>query len=255
MQEPLFLTYVDKLMQKMRATIKTDPQHKFNMVNMYNFTTFDIMGDLTFGEPLDMLEDSGYHPWVASIFAGFRFGSYLHCIRSYPTLEKLLLGAIPQSIKDQQKQHHSFSTTRVDRRLEKKNARPDIWGLVIEKEGESGLTLREMYANSNIFMLAGTETTATLLSGLTWHLLKNPSKLDLLTREIRLAFARDQEITIERLQQLKYLQACIEEGLRMFPPVSNGLPRVVPSSGIRVADQDIPPGVSLSVHGFSIARC
>lgn len=30
------------------------------------------MGDLTFGEPLQMLDDSSYHPWVAAMFAGFK---------------------------------------------------------------------------------------------------------------------------------------------------------------------------------------
>jgi hypothetical protein len=84
------------------------------------------MGDLTFGEPLNMLDDSGYHPWVAAIFAGPRFGTYLHCIRYYPTLETLLLKLVPQSIRDKEKLHHEFSHARVDRRLEKKDARPDI---------------------------------------------------------------------------------------------------------------------------------
>ena len=73
-QEPLFLKYVDELVRKLREFSTANPGHKFNMVDMYNFTTFDIMGDLTFGDPLQMLADSSYHPWVASIFANFKFG-------------------------------------------------------------------------------------------------------------------------------------------------------------------------------------
>ena len=64
MQEPLFLTYVDKLIQKLRKAIAQDIQRKFNLVRLLNFTTFDVMGDLTFGEPLGMLDDDSYHPWV-----------------------------------------------------------------------------------------------------------------------------------------------------------------------------------------------
>ena len=66
MQEPLFLTYVDKLVGNIHRTIAQEPEHKFNIVRMLNFTTFDIMGDLTFGESLGMLEDNSYHPWVVS---------------------------------------------------------------------------------------------------------------------------------------------------------------------------------------------
>ncbi|KAK5130047.1 hypothetical protein LTR08_002521 [Meristemomyces frigidus] len=90
------------------------------------------------------------------------------------------------------------------------------------------MSKRKEYANSDILMVAGTETTATLLSGLTFHLLKNPDKLAKLVTEIRSALASEEEITIERLQALPYLHACIEEGLRMYPPISNGLPRIVP---------------------------
>ena len=219
MQEPLFLTYVDKLVQKLRDTIARDPASKFNMVNMYNFTTFDIMGDLTFGEPLQMLDDSSYHPWVAAIFAGFRFGTYLHSIRYSPGLESILLKCIPESIREKQRLHNEFSVARVDRRMEKEDARPDIWGLVLQTPEHRALSRNEMYVNANLFMIGGTETTARLLSGLTYHLLKNADKMKKLTSEIRGAFEREDDISIERLQQLTYLNACLEEGLRIYPPM------------------------------------
>lgn len=59
LQEPLFNVYVDKLVAKLNEGVSSDPRKVFNLVRMYNFTTFDIMGDLTFGEPLDMLENDG----------------------------------------------------------------------------------------------------------------------------------------------------------------------------------------------------
>ena len=128
--------------------------------------------------------------------------------------------------------------------MQEEDARPDIWGLVLEKEGDSGLTKREMYANANLFMIGGTETTATLLSGLTYYLLQNPSKLKQLTDEIRGAFESEDSITIERLQRLNYLHACIEEGLRMYPPISNGLPRIVPPTGVEIGGMLVPARVS-----------
>lgn len=243
-QEPLFLTYVDVLVQKLRQLSTADPEHKFNMVDMYNFTTFDIMGDLTFGEPLQMLADASYHPWVAAIFANFKFGTYLHCIRNFPTLETLLLSFIPQSLKEKQRLHNEFSVARVNKRIQEGDTRPDIWGLVLKKNDESGLTKSEMYANANLFMIGGTETTATLLCGLTYYLLRNPAKLKQLTDEIRDAFESEDSITIERLQRLKYLHACVEEGLRMYPPISNGLPRIVPPTGAQVGSIFVPPQVS-----------
>jgi len=256
LQEPLFMTFVNKLIVSIRKSIVADPEHKFNMVNQYNYTTFDIMGDLTFGEPLGMLDDGDYHPWVAAMFANFRFGTILHCIVYYPILLHALQMFVPQSIREKQKIHNEFSHARVDRRLEKRDARPDIWGLVLEKEGSTvGLSKKEMYSNGNIFMIAGTETTATLLSGLTFHLLKNPSKMARLTHEIRSAFASDEDITIERLQALKYLHACIEEGLRMYPPVTNGLPRIVPPGGAIIDGHEVSGGVSRCSRDSNPIEC
>jgi cytochrome P450 len=57
-QEPLFLKYIDQLVSKLKASIEQSPEKSIDMVRMYNFTTFDVMGDLTFGEPLHMLENA-----------------------------------------------------------------------------------------------------------------------------------------------------------------------------------------------------
>ena len=159
LQEPLFNTYVDRLVQKIRDGAAQDPKKQYNMVQMYNFTTFDIMGDLTFGEPLDMLADSSYHPWVAAMFAGFKYGVWIHSIRYFSLLESLLLKyCVPNSLREKMKLHKEFSVQRVNRRLAKQGivTRPDIWGLVLERDERSGLTREEMYSNANLFMIAGT---------------------------------------------------------------------------------------------------
>ncbi|KAF2164203.1 hypothetical protein M409DRAFT_68079 [Zasmidium cellare ATCC 36951] len=234
LQEPLFLTHVDKLIKNMREALIQDRRHKFDMVQMWNFTNFDIMGDLTFGEPLGMLDKSSYHPWVQAMLSSFKFGVYVHSIRHLPligrvpSLEGLLLRfCIPKKVLGQMALHKNFSEQRVDTRLEKQDARPDMWGLVLEKEGQNGLTRQEMYSNANLFMIAGTETTATLLSGLTYYLVTHSTKLQKLTDEIRSTFSSETEISIERLQALPYLNACLEESLRMekksgFSPFSTG---------------------------------
>lgn len=61
-QEPLFVKYADLLVTKVKEGIDADPDRKWDMVRLYNFTTFDVMGDLTFGEPLHMLSNAEYDP-------------------------------------------------------------------------------------------------------------------------------------------------------------------------------------------------
>lgn len=92
-------------------------------------------------------------------------------------------------------------------------------------------------------MLAGTETTATELSGLTYYLHRHPEKMARLKKEVRDAFASVDDMTMAKLSQLEYLNACIEEGLRIYPPVGGVLPRDTPARGANVAGRWIPGGV------------
>jgi cytochrome P450 len=139
-----------------------------------------------------------------------------------------------------------FSSEKVDERMARETDRPDIWTYVTKNSHIEGSELAptELHSNGTLFMLAGTETTATELSGLTYMLLKNPQKLARLTKEIRSAFTSFDDITMVKLSHLEYLQACIEEGLRMYPPVPAGLPRTTPQSGAKVCNRWIPGGVS-----------
>jgi cytochrome P450 len=66
--------------------------------------------------------------------------------------------------------------------------------------------------------LAGSETTASLLSGVIYYLLINPPILETLLKEIRTTFQTEGEINMAKTSGLKYELAVIEEGLRIFPP-------------------------------------
>lgn len=46
---------MDMLIASLNATLQADPNAKVNLVRMLNLTTFDIMGDLTFRDSLELL--------------------------------------------------------------------------------------------------------------------------------------------------------------------------------------------------------
>jgi cytochrome P450 len=82
--------------------------------------------------------------------------------------------------------------------------------------------------------MAGSETTISLLSGLTNHLLRNRRCYDKLVAEIRGSFKQESDISSRQLSELPYFNACLEEGLRIFPPVPIGLLRTVPEGGATI---------------------
>jgi len=82
----------------------------------------------------------------------------------------------------------------------------------------TGMSFEELEDTCVQITLAGSETTASLLSGVVYYLLINPSILEALVKEIRTAFSTEDEITMASTSGLKYELAVIEEGLRIFPP-------------------------------------
>ena len=85
--------------------------------------------------------------------------------------------------------------------------------------GNKKLTNNEIAAQAWVFLLAGFETTATTLGYMSYLLATHPKIQERLHRELINAMDSNQEIDYDKLQALPYLDACISETLRLFPPV------------------------------------
>lgn len=193
-----------------------------------------------------MLSQAKYDPWVIAIFEGIKTATRLGTLNNYPLVNILFKMLIQSFVAKRQSQNHMFSVERVNKRLEKgrEHEGVDIWDLVLSKSAEKGLSRDEMDTNASLFMIAGTETTATLVSGLTALLLDHPQIMQALTTEIRTAFPTPEDLTIDKCAALPYLNACIKEALRLYPPVATGRPRVSPPQGSTICGHFVPPGVS-----------
>ncbi|KAJ4117491.1 hypothetical protein NW768_010854 [Fusarium equiseti] len=249
-QEPLFRKYADLLMYKI-SEVGEDGAKPIEMSQLLNFTTFDVMAELCFGENLNLLAQNEYSPWVKSIFESLTMLPIASIINYYPVFNALFTRFEPKSVTQQRVTHCQHSAERVDRRLERGSDQPDVWNLVLAAKEGKGLTVKEMHSNAELFMLAGSETTATLLSGCLYYLLRCPDKMEILLKELHSSFTSAEEITFERVTELKYLNACLKEALRIYPPVPIGSPRVVSRGGQQILGKYIPPETRVSVHHWS----
>ena len=99
---------------------------------------------------------------------------------------------------------------------------------------------------SNI--VAGADTTAITLSAALYYIYRTPSALAALRREIDdhlPAPKASTPITFKTAQDMPYLQAVIQETLRIHPAVGYVMPRKVPKGGAQLAGRHFPKGVSL----------
>lgn len=244
-QEPLVVGYVDKLVERLKGVAAS--RVPIDMVKWYNLTTFDIIGDLAFGESFGGLENCKYHHWVATVFGSVKVIPFARLRDTYPVVFSLLAMFLPKGLMAERKKQVEHARLMVAKRLRNASAygRGDFMDSMLRHSGEKdGLTTEELEANANILIIAGSETTATLLSGVTYWLLRTPEALAKVTNEVRCAMQSEAEITMNNVAaRLPYMLACLEEALRLYPPLPTGLQRrtIAP---VQISGYNMPRGVS-----------
>ncbi|KAE8392884.1 cytochrome P450 [Aspergillus alliaceus] len=262
-QEGTIVHYVDLLMQRLRERTNLERTHKaeVDLARWFNFTTFDIIGDLMFAEPFDCLKSNQLHPWIHLIFSSLKAFTLLNVINQYTLVRKFQENLLPKSLIRQLLSHLDLCKQKADRRLEAGTSRPDFISAILKHglgdeegrfiEDQPIMSRSEIYANSAFFTIAGSETTATMLAGCVYYLCKHREIKDKLCDEIRSAFSSDQEIRSSKCTPLVYLNAVLEESLRMYPPVAAGDPRLVPQGGSTVGGHVLPEYTTVYAHRYS----
>jgi len=245
-QEGILHIYADMLIDKLRGVLGEEQSPVVDMVRWFNYTTFDLIGDLAFGEPFGCLAENRYHWWVLIILDAVKASSYLKFFWFYPILLPLVTILVPRHLMQKRTDSFNLSVEKVRRRLNSQTTRPDFTSYILKhsKNGR-GLTPSEIDANAAVFVLAGSETTAALLSGCVYYLLRHRDKHLRLVSEIRGTFDKASDITLSAIAELPYLNAVLSETMRIYPPIPAMLPRVVPKGGACVNGQYVPGGVSL----------
>ena len=246
-QEPLLQHYIDFLVRRLRE-YASNPSSTVDMVQWFNFTTFDIVGDLALGSSFGNLEKARYDGWISVIFAQFKLAALAVTFRFFG-LDGILKAMLPKSAIEKRKRHAETANAKIHRRLKqeeegKDEQRNDFMTYVRRYNDEKGMSVLEIEATFRALVVAGSETTATALSGILGNLLQRPTAMDELVKEVRSAFSHESEIVAAKVEGLVYLNAVIEEGLRMCPPVALGMPRLVPEGGSTVSGYPLPAGVS-----------
>lgn len=258
-QETIIQYYLDLLVARLRKlSEKGEPIDivTWYNVNTYPYTlgpsgflrkltrkkyfTFDVIGDLAFADPFDCLKLSKNHPWIDYTFEALKMQTMLRASDYYPLLKKFLLLMTPKETLQGFQSHIELVKHKALHRLGMKTDRMDLMSKMAAPEG--GLTQEEFIASGDTVLLGGSETTATLLSGLTFFLLKHPKALKKLVDEIRTTFSSEEEIDFQAVNSLSYMLACIDEAFRLYPPVPGALLRRTREPDT-IAGQSVPRNV------------
>ncbi|PNP56001.1 hypothetical protein THARTR1_03938 [Trichoderma harzianum] len=250
-QEPIISEYVNELMKSLEEHSANGTQ-QIDMVRWFNYATFDIIGDLSFGESFGCLQSSTYDPWVQLIFNSVKNLVYIGALKHLQIVPRRLLKfilpyAMPKGLSTKHAENQRLSAMKVRKRLDTGSNRPDFMTSMTTKRNGESLTFEELTSNAAILIIAGSETTATALSAAAYYLGLFPEAQAKLAQEVRTTFNSAEDITITSVQHLTYMLAVLDEAMRMYPPAASGLPRLTAEGGATIAGEYVPQDTIVDV--------
>uniref|UniRef100_A0A673GY97 unspecific monooxygenase n=1 Tax=Sinocyclocheilus rhinocerous TaxID=307959 RepID=A0A673GY97_9TELE len=117
---------------------------------------------------------------------------------------------------------------------------------------EKGLSDHEILSQSMIFIFAGYETTSSTLSFFFYNLATNPEAMKKLQEEIDQTFADKAPVDYEAVMNMEYLDAALNESLRLFP-VAGRLERVCKKT-VDINGLLIPKDVVVMIPTYALHR-
>lgn len=104
-------------------------------------------------------------------------------------------------------------------------------------------------------MNAGSVSTAIAINNAMYMLIRNPSKLLKLREEIdEIADENEIAISYDKIKDLPYLRACLDESMRILPPTPFGLPRKTPPEGCNILGRWVPGNTTVSMSSYVAHR-
>ncbi|KAF2876693.1 cytochrome P450 [Massariosphaeria phaeospora] len=253
-QEAILQGYAGLLVNRLREVLmagKGDGERKEAVVDVAKWLTFvslDIIGDLAFGEGFQCLQRSEMNEWMELLFSGVKAQVLIATLRYYMWAAWALEHMLPRSLKEGAERHWKIVAEKVDKRLQQATPRPDfieLWQK--DGKGRDGLTRGEIDSNAFVMSFAGTETVATTLTGVMHQLVRSRREFALLKEEVRTRFEKEDEMSLQELKGLPYLNAVIWEGFRTRYALPNGTTRITPPEGSIICGKRIPGNTYVSL--------
>ncbi|KIJ61578.1 hypothetical protein HYDPIDRAFT_96462 [Hydnomerulius pinastri MD-312] len=248
----------------------------------YNYLAFDIIGDLAFGSPFGMIQSAKDSAPVAvsqkdAMKSYGTQGEYE--IVNIPAVQILndrgefsaSMGVLPPSWRpyvrllpwyrkggQAVKNLAGIAVAAVAKRLTTPTDRVDLLSKLQQGRDDEGNLMgrEELTAEALTQLIAGSDTTSNSSCAITYYLACYPRVQEKLQKELDEALGTEDEYvsTFEQVKRLPYLEAVINEALRMHSTSSLGLPRIAPEGGLTINGVHFPKGAILSVPTYTIHR-
>ncbi|KIX98606.1 uncharacterized protein Z520_05907 [Fonsecaea multimorphosa CBS 102226] len=222
--------------------------------------SFDIMGDLGFGEDFGMIEGTNEESlkWAGLLHSYMRMLSIIRPVPWFKELYKWL--PIDRERKRNGLDFVRFTAKRFEARYQRGQAAGgDIFEYLLQPDPKSGLQLNksQVAEEAIVVVVGGSDTSSICMTFALYYLLVNPDKYKRAQEEVdSLWDGVSEDLDGQQLVPARapYLNAIINESLRLAEPDPNGNQRSTPKGGAMVNGMFIPESTQLSIHKWTMQR-
>ncbi|KAE8825616.1 hypothetical protein PTNB73_08613 [Pyrenophora teres f. teres] len=247
-QEPLIKRHVDMFISKLHG-LCDNGKATVNMLQWFTFCTFDLIGDLSFGEPFGCMENCMLHPWLQLVFANIYVTHIILLCKRMPFFYMFLPIKTTIQLYRDFNRHVVLLRQVVERRLSLSTPRDDFMEIMNSKQSNTlYMTKEEIFKNAILLTGGGAETTSSSMSGMAFILTTRPDLKEKIMEELRKTFPTEDDINMRSVAQLTYMGAFIEEAMRYYPPGPNTMWRTTPPEGNTILGEYIPGNVKYPIN-------
>ncbi|XP_025832386.1 probable cytochrome P450 6a13 isoform X2 [Agrilus planipennis] len=177
-----------------------------------------------------------------------------------PDVQKFFIGLVKETIEFRDRTHterNDFMQLLMKLRNEQLKVESSVNGSNSGSNNiafyQNGLSVEDIAAQAFVFFIAGFETSSTTLNFFMYELAINPEIQDKLRNEIKQVLAKHNgQITYEAVQEMTYLDQCVYETLRKYPPVAVLTRECTKTYKVPDSDLTIEKGTRVMISPFGI---
>lgn len=246
--EPIFQSCIRDLIHKLDETIKNKQSEggaTIDLVTSIQYTILDIIGATSFGGSFNFVKTGNY--FVLAKIINERYRQFL-----------LWLVPILKFVLPQDEFMRKFTSGIINRRREETLPKRDILQNFLESGRENGVSLTDQDIHAHIMdFLVNIEPTSYTLWMAMIYLVKFPDKLHRLFQELCDAIPSidlDNLPSQDQLKNLPYLNAVLNEILRLWPVMLEGSTAKEAVDNIDIQGYIIPKGTAIIPNYFALHR-
>ncbi|KAH8434358.1 uncharacterized protein LDX57_012006 [Aspergillus melleus] len=234
--------------------LKSRSYSQFDITELLRFFSYDVMGDLALGQSFDMVKSQKMHSALLQESFMQDFVGSFKCAPWLVTLLKKL-----SFIQDLRAAWFDDCANLLDERLKLGQQREDLFSSLLSyakaMNNRPASMRHSLLDDADLAMSTGTDSIAYTLSALMWLLATHQKKQELLHEEVRRFPPSNSGFNHDYTKAgASYLDACINEALRLYPVVPGGIQRLTPPEGLAIAGQFIPGNTIVSTPIWSMHR-